>query len=75
MRRASAWLTLEPWRALWQLARLAWAVRFRLNGPYLRWRRETAFGHDPSKWPSPAERRAAVLRYGAWMSQMKRLGR
>ncbi len=58
-----------------QLLLLLKAVRFRMNGPYLRWRRETAFGHDPARWPTAGERRAAMLRYGAWVWRMKRIRR
>ncbi|MBM4112520.1 MAG: hypothetical protein FJ253_03965 [Phycisphaerae bacterium] len=71
------WITarIDDLRALWQLLLLLAAVRFRFRGPYLRWRRETAFGHDPERWPPARERRRAVLRYGAWVSRMKRVRR
>jgi len=69
------YLSLDAIRAAWQLLRLFAAVRFRRRSAYLRWRRETAFGHDRAHWPSAPERRRAILRYGAWASRMKRLGR
>ncbi len=62
-------------RGAWQLLMLAWAVRFRIRGAYLTWRRETAFGSDPARWPPPAERRRAMLEYGAWVARMKALRR
>jgi len=61
--------------AMWHLLRLLASVRFRLGGAYLRWRRETAFGHDPARWPTRAERQRAILSYGAWVGRMKRLRR
>jgi len=61
--------------ALWQLARLAIVTRGRLNGRYWHWRRETAFGTDPSRMPPRMERVRAVLRYGHWVGRMRRLAR
>lgn len=73
--RGRSIMHLDTLRAAWQLLRLLAAVRFRASGRYLRWRRETAFGHDRERWPSDAERRGAILRYGAWVAHMRRLGR
>ncbi|MEE2972113.1 MAG: hypothetical protein VX672_03220 [Planctomycetota bacterium] len=54
---------------------LGWATRFRLRGRYWSWRMETALGSDRSKWPAAAERRRAILRYGAWARRMKQASR
>ena len=61
--------------AFWQLARLAIVTRGRLHGRYWHWRRETAFGTDPSRMPPRMERLRAVLRYGHWVGRMRRLAR
>ena len=58
---------------LWELAWLAARTRFRLRGPYWLWRRETAFGDDPSEPLSRWERLRATLAYGRWVYRMKRL--
>lgn len=56
---------------LWELACLAAASRFRLRGPYWRWRAETAFGGGSA--PPPLGRRLrAILDYGRWVYRMKR---
>ncbi|MBL9141997.1 MAG: hypothetical protein JNK53_09045 [Phycisphaerae bacterium] len=62
-------------RSIWNLFLLACKTGFKLNGPYWRWRRETVFGTDPAKMPSAAERRKAVLEYGAWVGHMRALKR
>ncbi|MBK7403784.1 MAG: hypothetical protein IPJ41_03905 [Phycisphaerales bacterium] len=57
---------------LYELARLGVLSRFRFGGSYWVWRRHTAFGRG-----TPESRRelvGAVLRYGAWMGRMRRLG-
>ena len=59
---------------LLELIRLAIVTRFRLRGPYWRWRMETALGRDRSKWPSARERRASILRYAAWAREIRRRG-
>jgi len=59
--------------ALWSLLILASRTRFRLNGAYWSWRQETAFGADPSRWPSRRARREAMLHYGRWVHTMRRL--
>lgn len=59
--------------ALWALFRLGWATRFRLNGKYWTWRRETAFGVDPQRMPSARARRDAVLEYAHWVRCMGRM--
>jgi hypothetical protein len=61
--------------ALISLLRLGWSTRFRLGGAYWSWRRETAFGGDRSRWPSEAERRRAMIDYGAWVGAMRSLRR
>ncbi|MDZ4831277.1 MAG: hypothetical protein SGJ09_13905 [Phycisphaerae bacterium] len=58
-----------------ELGRLAWAVRFRMNGAYLVWRRETAFGHDPASLPTSAARRRAIIDYANWCASMRALAR
>ncbi|HMN96278.1 MAG TPA: hypothetical protein PKC43_08195 [Phycisphaerales bacterium] len=59
--------------ALWALFVLLSRTRFRRGGRYWRWRDETAFGLDPTRRPSAAERRGAMLDYGEWVHRMKRL--
>ncbi len=54
------------------LLRLGFATRFRVGGAYWTWRKETAFGSDPSKWPSASARRHAMLEYGKWAWSMRR---
>ena len=58
---------------IWALAWLGVQSGFRMNGPYWRWRRETAFGSDPEQWPSARERRKTMLEYGRWVFRMRRL--
>jgi hypothetical protein len=62
----------ETLGGLWALLRLAAASRFRLGGRYWRWREETAFGADPSRRPRWSERARQVMRYGRWVSSMRR---
>ena len=59
--------------ALWQLARLAVLSKMKLRGAYWKWRRDTAFGTNASTMPSRAARFKAILEYGAWVGQMRRL--
>lgn len=59
-------------RALLGLLHLGLATRFRVGGSYWKWRKETAFGNDPAKWPSAADRRHAMLEYAAWAQRMRR---
>ncbi|MFZ9692770.1 MAG: hypothetical protein ACO3EP_12090 [Phycisphaerales bacterium] len=70
---------LGRWRAnlsgLACLASMALATRMRIGGAYWSWRRETAFGSDPSRWPAPAERRRTILEYARWVASMRRLAR
>ena len=54
------------------LFRLGLSTRFRIGGSYWKWRKETAFGNDPAKWPSEAARRHAMLEYAAWAHRMRR---
>lgn len=57
--------------AIVELIRLGWITRFRFDGPYWKWRFETAFGRG---WPEPKrERLRAILSYGRWVHQMRRL--
>jgi len=63
---------IELLGGLWELLRLAFKTRFRLRGPYWRWRAETAFGTDPSKLPSRWQRWRAILDYGRWVHRMRR---
>jgi len=57
---------------LWQLLRLALVHRARLNGPYWRWRAETAFGSDRANWPAPRDRRRAIRTFARWVHRMRR---
>ncbi len=57
---------------LWELGVLAVRSRFRLRGPYWRWRRETAFGTCATARPTRWRRVLAVLGYGRWVYRMKR---
>jgi hypothetical protein len=57
---------------LWELLLLGVKTRFRLRGPYWRWRYETAFGTDASRMPTPRQRRRAMLAYGIWVYRIKR---
>ena len=52
--------------ALWELAILVAQSGFRVRGPYLTWRRETAFGDDPARLPPRGERIHAVLIAWPW---------
>ncbi|MSR41341.1 MAG: hypothetical protein EXS10_05495 [Phycisphaerales bacterium] len=54
------------------LLRLGIATRFRVGGRYWKWREETAFGSDRSKWPSAKVRRHSMLEYARWAWQMRR---
>lgn len=63
---------IETLCGLWELLRLAFKTRFRLRGPYWRWRYETAFGADPSKRPTRWRRLGAMLDYGRWVHRMRR---
>jgi hypothetical protein len=44
-----------------------------VRGRYWHWRQETAFGTDPARMPSLAQRVAAVIRFGHWVGRMRRL--
>jgi hypothetical protein len=65
------WL-LDTLGGLFELARLGVRTRFRLSGPYWRWRRETAFGADPSRRPPWRQQLHAILEYGRWVHRMRR---
>ncbi|MCP4834499.1 MAG: hypothetical protein GY895_06990 [Phycisphaera sp.] len=54
---------------------LAIAMRFRVRGPYVAWRMETALGKDRAAWPSIRERLHAILIYGAWARRLRRAAR
>lgn len=73
--RATLWCRLS---APWQLARLAWATRFRLRGAYWSWRWQTAWGPEGGASGtkhrlSGGQRLRAMLEYGAWVASMRRL--
>ena len=57
---------------LWEIGVLAVRSRFRLRGPYWRWRHETAFGTRAAARPTRWRRVVAVLGYGRWVYRMKR---
>lgn len=59
-------------QSLLGLLALGFATGFRRKGAYWKWREETAFGNDRSKWPSAAERRHAMLDYARWAWRMRR---
>ena len=59
-------------QSLLVLLALVFATRFRMNGAYWSWRKETAFGADESKWPSAAARRHAMLDYARWAWRMRK---
>lgn len=65
-------LLLDTIGGLWELAVLAVRTRFRFTGPYWRWRIETAFGDDSSRWPPRRQRFFATLDYARWVYRMKR---
>jgi hypothetical protein len=56
--------------AVYELVRLGVLTRFRLRGPYWRWRMHTAFGRGYPR--SRLELARAVLAYGRWMRRMRR---
>ena len=62
-------------RGLWCLLSMAAATRFRMRGPYWSWRRETAFGSDPARWPAARERRRAILEYARWAGRLRAMAR
>jgi hypothetical protein len=64
---------IETIGGLWALFILAFKSRFRMNNSYWQWRRETAFGSDPTRWPPRWERWKAMLAYGRWVHRMKRM--
>jgi hypothetical protein len=69
----SAWRGLaDGFGGLWELFMLAARSGFRLRGAYWQWRYETAFGSDPARRPSRAQRLRAILAYGRWVYRMKR---
>jgi hypothetical protein len=57
---------------LWELLVLVVRSRFRLRGPYWRWRHETAFGARTTARPTRWRQLSAMLGYGRWVHQMKR---
>ena len=59
-------------QSLLGLLSLGFATRFRVGGAYWKWRKETAFGVDESKWPSAADRRHAMLDYARWAWRMRK---
>ena len=63
---------LDTIGGLWQLLRLCIIARFRLRGPYLRWRVETAFGSDPNQRPPWRQMIPAILEYARWVHRMRR---
>ncbi|MDX2147555.1 MAG: hypothetical protein SFZ23_08540 [Planctomycetota bacterium] len=58
--------------ALYELLRLGVLSRFRFRGPYWQWRLHTAFGRGT---PPRGEMIRAVLRYGRWMRDIRRMGK
>lgn len=66
---------LETIGGMWALLMLAARTRFRLRGSYWRWRMETAFGSDRTKWPPRRERFHAILDYARWVHRMRKRSR
>lgn len=66
---------LATLRGLCCLLSMAASTRWRLRGAYWSWRRETAFGSDPARWPSRRERVRAILDYARWAARMRSLAR
>lgn len=66
------WL-LDTIGGIWELGLLALSCGFRLNGRYLRWRKETVFGSDPKRWPPFRDRISAIIAYSRWVYRVKRL--
>lgn len=62
---------LDTVGALYELARLGVITRFRLRGPYWRWRLHTAFGSGPAPGGRAGMVRS-VLDYGRWVRRMRR---
>lgn len=60
---------LDTLGGLYELIRLAALSRFRLRGPYWRWRLHTAFGSEP---PPATQRLRAILAYARWVRRMRR---
>ena len=50
-------------------------IRARILSPgrYWRWRLETAFGNDPTRWPPRRQRLQVIFHYARWVRRMKRL--
>ena len=55
------------------LALLVIRYRGRFSNRYWQWRRETAFGHDPSKEPRGVDRWWVILDFGAWVWRIRRM--
>jgi hypothetical protein len=65
---AMRWL-LDTIGGIYELVRLGVITRFRLRGPYWRWRMETAFGQEN---PPFREKVSSILDYGRWIHRMRR---
>ena len=63
---------VETIGGFWYLFLLAAKTRFRLRGPYWKWRHETAFGTDRARMPSRRDRCRAIVGYARWVYRMKR---
>jgi len=55
---------------LWQLLRLGVLTKFRMRGPYWKWRMHTAFGRGYPATKTELVR--SILEYGVWMHTMRR---
>lgn len=66
----TCWAT---WCGLWSLLRLAVITKFRFTGPYWTWRWQTALGPKGKDAVPARERFMAMLEYGRWVAQMRRL--
>ncbi|MCI0365015.1 MAG: hypothetical protein L0219_14150 [Phycisphaerales bacterium] len=63
---------METIGGCWELFRLGMKTRWRLRGPYWRWRYETAFGADPARRPTKWSQWRSVIEYGRWVHRMRR---
>ena len=63
---------MDTFGGVWELALLAIKSRLRLRSGYWKWRYETAFGTDPTRWPPLRQRIRAMIDYGKWVHRMKR---
>jgi len=59
-----------PLAACWELLRLGFITRFKFDGPYWRWRTNTAFGRGMPEGGRLGLYKS-VLDYGKWVHQQR----